>query len=559
MLQEDPTFHVYRYRVRPLRPGQEALAFQALGNSRWVYNQIVSLNRQRLDEKQKVVSKVDAINLLPEWKREHEWLCLGPSQPLQQTVIDYWQGMQAFFDDPALNRPPVYKKKFDNSASLRFPQPKASDWNPEKGWVNLPKLGQLKYFKDPRVPHGTLKQVQLVREGGRWFVCLCVEQSGKEAQAQAAKKKIHTLPPDPRQLQDNDVMGLDFGHAHALTDHLGRHYDFPTARLEHLQRKVDRIQAVVEHKRKAAKAWKKHYKLTERAPDSNQLLRARAALQKAQAQINDLLRDTRHQLSHWMTDLSPVLGVEDLKLKKLLENIDRSGSTDASSATGASAGSGSEPETKAKDAPALEAEPKTKTKTRAGAKAEVKIETKFGPEAQSQSHASVQAQVQAQEQRTKSACVIPASKEKPTVSATERFRPSSKTSAPMPRAKEKALHQGWARLGAGIILNQLEYKAKRKGGVVVKVNPAYTSQTCPSCKHVDEENRKSQAVFSCKACGFAGHADQVGAINVRTRAVEALMREGFPRPKPPKHKRPRNPRKSKTKGTKEIAGASATA
>ena len=32
--------------------------------------------------------------------------------------------------------------------------------------------------------------------------------------------------------------------------------------------------------------------------------------------------------------------------------------------------------------------------------------------------------------------------------------------------------------------------------VVIPINPKYTSQTCPQCEHVAEDNRKSQAVFS---------------------------------------------------------------
>ncbi|WP_435806338.1 zinc ribbon domain-containing protein [Shewanella psychromarinicola] len=40
----------------------------------------------------------------------------------------------------------------------------------------------------------------------------------------------------------------------------------------------------------------------------------------------------------------------------------------------------------------------------------------------------------------------------------------------------------------------------------------HTSQTCPSCDHVDKENRKSQAHFECVACGYQNNADVVGAI-----------------------------------------------
>ena len=41
-----------------------------------------------------------------------------------------------------------------------------------------------------------------------------------------------------------------------------------------------------------------------------------------------------------------------------------------------------------------------------------------------------------------------------------------------------------------------------------------TSRTCPECKHVSADNRKTQARFMCAECGFEGNADVVGAINV---------------------------------------------
>ena len=81
-------FHVYRYRLRPMRPEQEALASQALGNNRWVYNRVVALNRDLARLGANPASKVEAINLLPSWKDEHGWLGLGPSQPHQQALID---------------------------------------------------------------------------------------------------------------------------------------------------------------------------------------------------------------------------------------------------------------------------------------------------------------------------------------------------------------------------------------------------------------------------------------------------------------------------------------
>ena len=55
----------------------------------------------------------------------------------------------------------------------------------------------------------------------------------------------------------------------------------------------------------------------------------------------------------------------------------------------------------------------------------------------------------------------------------------------------------------GLVGAQAAYKA----GDLRKVNPAYTSQRCSRCGHVDQSNRPSQAVFACGACGFRANAD----------------------------------------------------
>ena len=50
-----------------------------------------------------------------------------------------------------------------------------------------------------------------------------------------------------------------------------------------------------------------------------------------------------------------------------------------------------------------------------------------------------------------------------------------------------------------------------------KVNPAYSSQTCPSCGHVSRLNRSGTS-FICRQCGRISHADVVGGINLLGRS-----------------------------------------
>ena len=60
----------------------------------------------------------------------------------------------------------------------------------------------------------------------------------------------------------------------------------------------------------------------------------------------------------------------------------------------------------------------------------------------------------------------------------------------------------------------ITYKAERLGIRVEQVDPAYTSQICPACF---EKNTADDRRYVCGACGWHGHRDAVGAINIARR------------------------------------------
>jgi putative transposase len=91
------------------------------------------------------------------------------------------------------------------------------------------------------------------------------------------------------------------------------------------------------------------------------------------------------------------------------------------------------------------------------------------------------------------------------------------------RAAAKAgLHQsihdaGWARF-----VSILRAKAEEAGRVVIDVDARHSSDRCGACGHTARENRVSQAVFSCRGCGYTVDADEHAARNILRAGLARL-------------------------------------
>jgi len=74
----------------------------------------------------------------------------------------------------------------------------------------------------------------------------------------------------------------------------------------------------------------------------------------------------------------------------------------------------------------------------------------------------------------------------------------------------------------------LSSKAQEKGITVVKVDPRHTSQTCSKCGHQARNNRRSQSLFLCRACGYCLNADDNASKNIREKYLSSLASLGRP-------------------------------
>jgi putative transposase len=81
-------------------------------------------------------------------------------------------------------------------------------------------------------------------------------------------------------------------------------------------------------------------------------------------------------------------------------------------------------------------------------------------------------------------------------------------------ARKAGLNRSILDVSPGETRVQIEYKMRRSGGSVSRVNPAYTSQRCSSCGHTEAQNRPTRDDFKCLACGHAAGADDNAAHNI---------------------------------------------
>jgi len=92
--------------------------------------------------------------------------------------------------------------------------------------------------------------------------------------------------------------------------------------------------------------------------------------------------------------------------------------------------------------------------------------------------------------------------------------------------KNSWIARNWA---PGALVDAVRWRAAQAGAELILVNPAYTSQRCSTCGHIDRKNRpkgkKGAGHFECIACGHSENADKNAARNLSTPNIAAIIEE----------------------------------
>jgi len=278
----------YLYRLKD-NQSRTLLLAQAGGCCRFVWNRALALQKQRLDEKVKLLTFSELCCELTLWKKQPELSFLKEvhSQPLQQTLKNLdraiWEALTKKKGFPR------FKKKFCGD-SFRYPQ----GCKVEGARIFLPKIGWMSFFHSVN-PEGEIKNVSVSRRGKHWFVSVQTEYEEQR-------------PEHPSKL----MIGVDVGISRFATLSNGWFYE-PLNSFRKLENKLSMEQKKLSRKKKFSNNWRKQkYRI---------------------AQIHIKIANARHDFLHKLsTELSKnhaAIVIEDLKVSQMSQSakgtLDRPG------------------------------------------------------------------------------------------------------------------------------------------------------------------------------------------------------------------------------------------
>jgi len=162
----------YKVRLKTNRNIENRLA-QYCGSARFLWNKCLAMNLGRLEKRQPILWYNELAFWLTVWKRSEEYGFLKecPSQVLQQKLKDLERAFRDCFDrSQPLKRAPVFKKRGLNDG-IRFPQ----GFKIVGRRIFLPKIGLIGFHKSCEIT-GTIKNVTITNQGGKWYASIQVEQ-----------------------------------------------------------------------------------------------------------------------------------------------------------------------------------------------------------------------------------------------------------------------------------------------------------------------------------------------------------------------------------------------
>ncbi|NEO54715.1 MAG: transposase [Okeania sp. SIO3B5] len=269
----------YKYRIYPTSEQQLALT-KSFGCCRWFWNYSLNLCHQTYRDTGKSLSRAAIQKMLPQLKKEHEWLKTDTySQCLQVVALNLSTAYKNFFDRQA--KLPKFKSK-KGRQSITYPQ----NVEFQDDYIKLPKIG-LVYYRRHRDFSGEIKTVTVsVNPDGKYFVSVLVEDNRV----------------NPKKSAEGKAIGIDLGLTHFCVTSDGSKYKNPKHIAKH-----------------ALNLKRKQKKLGRKQKGSNTRNKARIKIARIQGKIARCREDFLHKLSRKIVNENQVIAVENLAVKNVVK------------------------------------------------------------------------------------------------------------------------------------------------------------------------------------------------------------------------------------------------
>lgn len=275
----------YKFRLKPTKAQQNDFENIA-GGCRFVWNKVLELNLDRLQNKQKLMWYYEADFWSKIWKSSYEYsfLKIIPAHCLQQKLMDLNKAFKDAFDkNQPLKRIPKFKKKGLND-SFRFPEPKQIEINNRR--IKLPKLGWIGFYQSQKII-GDIKNVTVSKKGDHWFVSIQVEQINSELVTAEAREATSAI-------------GIDLGVTQFVTTSQGE-VTAPISIFRKKEKQLQKAQKNLARKRKFSNNWKKQ----------------KSKIGKIHRHIAYIRQDFLHKTSTRLSKSHAMIVIEDLKIKNM--------------------------------------------------------------------------------------------------------------------------------------------------------------------------------------------------------------------------------------------------
>lgn len=276
----------YKFRIYPSEV-QKKIIEKSFGCTRFVYNNMLSLQIKTYEEEGKCHSKYDLVKMIPSLKKENEWLKEVDSTCLQATIDDLDSAYSNFFREIKKGNNqgfPKYKSKRNPKRSFKSKCVNNNIYI--KG--NLIKLPKLKWVKakvtkiiDGKILNATISSTPT----GKYFVSVCCKV-------------------DIEELDKVDFnIGIDLGLKEFAICSNGDIYNNPkwirkaNYRLKLEQRRLSKMQ-------KFSNNWNKQ----------------RIKVAKIHEKISNQRKDYLHKISTKIIRENQIICIEDLKVSNMMKN-----------------------------------------------------------------------------------------------------------------------------------------------------------------------------------------------------------------------------------------------